>query len=315
MSDTHQSRAAPGAEAVKSPMSGAGSGPGLVDYGLLLFLASLWGASFILIKTGVEAVAPATMTAMRLVFAAAAMWFALAVTGARLPVDARSWRFIIVVALLGTLLPFFLISWGQQDIPTGMTAILMGVMPLTTMLIAHYALGDDRLTRWKACGIAFGFAGLVTLIGPTVLSKLGDQVWSQLAIMGAATCYGASAVLMRRMMAPHVSQIGLATGIMSVAAVVMVALAWTIDGAPVAMPTGTPLWAIACLGIVQTGFAQIILFQLVARQGPSFFSQINFLVPFLGVAWGAAIFGERLPVSSFAALALILAGLAVSRRR
>ncbi|MEM1307563.1 MAG: DMT family transporter, partial [Pseudomonadota bacterium] len=120
-------------------------GPGAIDYGLLLLLASLWGGSFILIKTGVDAVSPATMTAYRLGFAALAMWFALAVTRSRLPLDRRSLMFMTVVALVGTLVPFFLIAWGQQSIPTGLTAILLGVMPLTTMVIAHVMLPDDRL--------------------------------------------------------------------------------------------------------------------------------------------------------------------------
>lgn len=288
-------------------------GPSAVDYGLLLLLASLWGGSFILIKTGVDAVSPATMTAYRLAFAALAMWFALAVTRSRLPLDRRSLMFMTVVALMGTLVPFFLIAWGQQSIPTGLTAILLGVMPLTTMVIAHVALPDDRLTWAKTLGVVLGFTGLVILIGPSLLTEIGGDPLSQLAIMLAASCYGASAVLTRRMMVSGVSQIGLATGMMSIAAVIMAVLAVAIDGVVEAPAIGLPLAAIACLGIVQTGFAQIILFQLVARQGPSFFSQINFLVPFLGVIWGYVVFGEQLGLEAWVALALILSGLAVSR--
>ncbi|MEO0729353.1 MAG: DMT family transporter [Pseudomonadota bacterium] len=288
-------------------------GPGLVDYGLLFFLASLWGASFILIKTGVSVLPPATMTAARLVFAAGAMWFALALVRHRLPVDRRSWAFIVTVALLGTLLPFFLISWGQQAIPTGLTAILMGVMPLTTMVIAHIFIADDRLTLRKALGVLLGLVGLVVLVGPALLTTVGNDPLSQLAIMLAATCYGASAVVTRRMMVAGVSQIGLATGVMSVAAIAMAPIAFLVDGMPDALPIGWPLAAIACLGIVQTGFAQILLFKIVARQGPSFFSQINFLVPFLGVLWGYTVFGEELAVEAWVALVLIVGGLAVSR--
>ncbi|MEO1720134.1 MAG: DMT family transporter, partial [Pseudomonadota bacterium] len=125
--------------------------------------------------------------------------------------------------------------------------------------------------------------------------------------------YGASAVVTRRMMVAGVSQIGLATGVMSVAAIAMAPIAFLVDGMPDALPIGWPLAAIACLGIVQTGFAQILLFKIVARQGPSFFSQINFLVPFLGVLWGYTVFGEELAVEAWVALVLIVGGLAVSR--
>ena len=94
----------------------------------------------------------------------------------------------------------------------------------------------------------------------------------------------------------------------------MAPIAIVFEGWPQSIPPAESLMAIAVLGIVQTGIAQIFLFALVARQGPSFFSQINFVVPLMGVAWGALVLGERLPVTAFAALAMILLGLAASRR-
>ncbi len=302
----------------RSPRSAASnqphSGPQVTDYGLLFLLALMWGASFLLIKTGVDAVPPATLTLWRLVFAAGVIWIALLATGARLPSDGRSWLLAIIVATFGTVLPFNLISWGQAGIETGLTAIIMGVMPLTTMLMAHAALRDDRLTVPKSVAVLFGFAGVLVLVGPDRLTSLGDDVLRQLAIAFAAICYGASAVITRLLMG-QASQIGLATAIMTIALAIMVPITFAVDGTPSLDIAPVPLAAIACLGIVQTGLAQIILFKLVARQGASFFSQINFLVPLLGVAWGAAVLGEVLPVTAFVALGLILTGLAISRLR
>jgi len=290
------------------------TGPHAIDYALLGLLASLWGLSFILIKVGVTSVSPETLTAMRLVCAASVMWLALAMTGARLPLDRQGLLLAGLVATFGAFLPFLLISWGQVKTDTGLTAILMGVMPLATILIAHFTIADDRMTGAKALGVALGFIGVVVLIGPEKLLALGSETVRQIAIATAAVCYGASAVMTRRMMGTR-SQIGLATMIMTIAAGLAVTLAFWRDGLPEALPPPGPLAAIVCLGVVQTGLAQILLFQIVARQGASFFSQINFLVPLLGAFWGVVLLGEHLPLGALAALGFILSGLAVSRLR
>jgi drug/metabolite transporter (DMT)-like permease len=287
-------------------------GPGAADYGLLFVLASLWGASFLLIKIAVDDVPPLTLTLLRLAFAAAVMWCALVLTGARLPTNRQAWKLIVAAATIGTVLPFILVSWGQSGIDSGLTAILMGVMPLITMVIAHFSLPDDKLNGAKLAGVLCGLIGIVVLMGPEKLLALGDGLKYQLAIIGTATCFSIGAVLMRKWMG-DASQVGLATAIMSLSFLIMIPIVMIFEGLPSELPPLKPLTAIAVLGIVQTGFAQLFLFALVARQGPSFFSQINFIVPLMGVGWGAAILGERLPVAAFVALALILAGLAISR--
>jgi len=292
----------------------SGGQPGGVDYGLLFLLASLWGASFLLIKVGVEAMSPAMLTAWRLVLAAGVMWVALLTTGQRIPTDRSSLVLMVIVAVLGNVIPFNLISWGQIGIESGLTAIIMGVMPLTTMLLAHLVIADDRMTPAKVIGVTLGFAGVLVLVGPTRLVNLGDETVRQLAIALAAFFYGASAVATRRLMASG-SGIGLATGIMTLAATIMVPFVVAAEGWPSMPADSGALAAIVCLGVVQTGFAQILLFRIVERQGASFFSQINFLVPVLGVFWGALVLGERLPVTAFVALALIMLGVGATRLR
>ncbi len=297
----------------------AASRPGPVDYLLLAVLAAIWGASFLLIKIAVAEIPPLTLTAARLGCAVILLVPFAWLTGAGLPSNLRSWQLAVFVAALGTAFPFALISWGQQHIDSGITAIVLGIMPLTTMLLAHVFLPDDRMTVAKACGVVLGFAGVACLVGPSLVTTSQNQTGllsaaGQLAIAGAALCYATSAIVTRRMMFAT-SQTALAAAVMLLAFAMITPIAVAQEGVPQAWPSDKVLIAMAVLGFVQTGLAQLILFKLIARQGPTFFSQINFIVPVVGVFWGAAILGERLPPTAFAALALILAGLAVARRR
>jgi uncharacterized membrane protein len=117
--------------------------PGAGDYGLLLLLAAIWGSSFVFIKVGVAEVPPVTLTAVRLVLAAVFLLLVMVVSGKRLPSDRQMWTMMAATALIGNALPFALIAWGQQGIPSNTSAILMGIMPLITIVVAHFFTTDE----------------------------------------------------------------------------------------------------------------------------------------------------------------------------
>lgn len=281
------------------------------DYALLFGLAALWGGSFTFIKMGVETVPAVTMTLMRLAIAAGVMLALARWQGERLPRGSRIWGAILVTAITGNALPFSLIGWGEERIDSGLAAILMGVMPLTTMLIAHVMTTDDRLTPGKIAGIVLGFIGLVILIGPSRLTGLGGEVMRELAVAAAAFCYGINANVTRSL--NGVPRMAAIASVMLVSALLLLPVSLIVDQPWSIEPTARSLLAIVALGIFQTALGTVILFTLVRRQGASFFSQINFLVPISGVLWGAVVLGERPGLTAYLALGIILMGVAIAR--
>ena len=285
--------------------------PGAMDYFLLLVLAGIWGASFLFIKIAVGTVPPLTMTAARLVIAFVLLYVAARHAGQEMPTGARTWGLIVLAAVFGNAAPFALISWGEEHIDSGLAAILMAVMPLTTVLLAHFLTSDEKLSVLKLVGVTLGLAGLVVLIGPAKLAQLGDDTIRQLAVAAAALCYGINAIVTKRVM--NENRRALAACIMFAAMMMMVPASllferpWTLE------PTREAILATVLLGVFQTGVALLLTFAIIRRQGASFFSQINFLVPLFGVAWGALILAERPSGNAYVALALILLGVAVAR--
>ena len=167
------------------------------DYALLLTLATLWSTSFVFIKIGVQSVGPMTLTSARLGIAAAILYAGLRLRGHRLPRDRRSWAVFAVIGLLGNTLPFTLISWGEIHIDSGLAAVLMGVMPIITAMLAHIFIREEPFTRRVGIGIFLGFGSVATLLGPQALAGLTAPILAQLAVLLSAVCYGASATFIR----------------------------------------------------------------------------------------------------------------------
>ena len=136
------------------------SAPNRGDYLLLIALGLTWGASFMLIKLAVETIPPLTVVAGRIVIGALLLLAVARMRGVTLPTDRRSWFKLGVMGTLGTVLPFFLITWGETRIDSGLAAILMAFVPIGTILLAHLFQHDERLTAGKMVGVALGCVGL-----------------------------------------------------------------------------------------------------------------------------------------------------------
>lgn len=287
--------------------------PGIRDYVLLVVLAAIWGSSFLFIKVAVGEIPSVTVAAVRIVIAAAVLWLAARMARQTLPADRGAWIAIVCAAFTGNAIPFTLIGWGEEHIDSGLAAILMASMPLTTLVLAHFFTSDEKMTARKALGVGLGLAGLVVLIGPEHLARLGEETIRELAVALAATFYGINALITKRLV--HLPRRAVAAAMLCVSAVIMVPASLIIDRPWTLEPGTSAVVSVVVLGVVQTAVATMMLFAIVRRQGASFFSQINFLVPLFGVMWGALFLAERPSANALAALVLILIGIAVVRGR
>jgi drug/metabolite transporter (DMT)-like permease len=295
---------------------------GPAEWGLLFGLVALWGSSFMLVRVSLDAFTPVAVTAGRLLVGAGVLLLVLVATRRSVPRDARSWAFFAVMAVVGNALPFFLIAWGQASIPSGLTGILMAVMPLVVLLLAHFFVAGERLNAKRLAGFLLGFIGVVVLTGPEAVAALVGQdasLSSQLAVLGAAVCYGVAAIVARR--GPALNPVVTGAAVLSIAGVLvglglLAGIAGQGASGAVHAPVGlAPGLALAALGALSTGLATVVYFSLVARAGPTFLSLINYLIPVWAVVLGALVLQERLPPRAFAALGLILAGVVVARWR
>lgn len=285
---------------------------------LLVALAVVWGSSFGLTRVAVAELTPAMLVAGRNMIAAGGLLLLVLVLRRAFPCGRRVWGFMLAIAVVGNMLPFLLISWGQQRIDSGLAGILMAVMPLLTLVLAHFLVPGERMVPQRLVGFLIGFVGILTLIGPTALRDLGGggELLAQLAVLGGAVCYAVNAIVSRHKPASDPwSTSALVLSMAWLLTLPLAMLTWPVEAA--AMPELSPsaLWAVAVLGLVCTALGSVIYFTLVAAAGPTFLSMINYLIPLWAVLMGTLFLNERLEWNQLLAMVLILGGVAWSQRR
>ncbi|MHB1317787.1 MAG: DMT family transporter [Anaerolineae bacterium] len=281
------------------------------NYALLILLGAIWGASFLLIKIGISEIAPMTFALLRIAIGALTTAIVLAFGRQRLPRERRVWGHLAVMGLLGIGVPYAAISWGTQYIPSSLSAILNGMMPIFTFLVV-VIMGSERFTLRRLLGVILGFAGTTVLVLPQLAAGgLQASVLGSLAVILAALSYAVAAVYAKQ----HVSHLPyqIATfGQLALAALILLPLAiaepsWRAD------VTMRSVGALLFLGTVSTALAYLIYYRLIRQAGATFTSLVTYISPPFGVFWGRLILDEPITWNVLAALGLILVGLLLVR--
>ncbi len=292
----------------------------LFDWALLGLVVALGGFSFSMIRSAVETIPPAVVTVGRLWIGGIFLFIVMTHAGRRLPpflektASGRTlhieWRWMIAISLIGYVTPFFIFPWAQQYIDSGLAGIYMAFMPIWTIGLAYLFAGESLGPR-KIIGFLLGLAGVLFLMGPEVIGNAGNtHLLPQAAVLAATLCYATFAVLTRR--APPIRPRAFATGTLLSAAVISTPALFLID-LEIGEWSLVSFLSVVGLGLGPTGLVGILLIIVIQRAGAGFMSLGNYLVPVWAVAAGAVIFNERLNISAFAALAIILIGVAVSQ--
>jgi drug/metabolite transporter (DMT)-like permease len=177
-------------------------------------------------------------------------------------------------------------------------------VPLFNALLAFGFFREVRVSGLRLVGIALGFAGVALLVGVQPHGK----ILGAFAVVGMALCYAAGGLLAGR----HLRKTPpLVVALASTAFAALLALPLGVVQAPAHMPSAGPLLAVLALGVIGTAFAYLVFFALIQRAGAAYTSFVTYLIPPIALAYGALFLGEHLAVSAFAALALILAGVAL----
>jgi len=284
----------------------------LTNWALLMCLVFLWGTSFMFVSVSVATVDPLSIVFFRVLLGALVLTVIVYAMGLRLPLSLKAWLVFMVFGIVGNLLPFFLISWGQQSVNSGVAGMIMAIMPLITMLLAHYFVEGESLNRYKILGFALGITGITILLGP-VFDGGGRAVLSGFAIFIAATSYAVNTILVRRL--PNYNPIVAGAGMLIAATITLLPI-WLLlaPGYSESISTKSMI-SVIWLGIGPTGIASIILFTVIKRAGPTFLSTINYMIPVVAFFTGAIILSEPVEWHSILALITILSGIALTRFR
>ncbi|MCP4380545.1 MAG: DMT family transporter [Hyphomicrobiales bacterium] len=282
------------------------------EWALLVTLSMLWGGSFFFLAIAVGVIPPLTVVAARVALSGVLLYAMVRATGRRLPTNLSVWAAFAAMSVLNNVIPFSLIAWGQTEITAGLASILNATTPFFTVIAAQFFTRDERITAARVVGVIIGFGGVVMMIGIDLLGDVGEHLWAQLAVLGAALSFALSAVYARRFSRLGQPPLVSAAGQFAAATAIMIPLSLVFDR-PWTLPS--PGWdvigSIVGIAALSTCLAYIIYYRILATAGAVNLMLVTFLVPVTAILLGAFLLREHLSAHHFLGMAAIGVGLAV----
>lgn len=278
---------------------------------LCVTLILIWGSAFNFVGVAVDHISPFWLTAWRLVVGAMTLSVYALVTGHRFPpLRDKRWIWYGVLGLTGAVIPFLLMAKAQLSIDSGLTAVIVGAMPLITIVLAHF-FTHEKLSPFKILGFVLGFLGVAVLFMPDQFKFGLTSDWkAQLIVLVAACCYAGTTVAAKN--APETSA-PIGSAIMMTAASIAGVIAALIADPGGYVPNATALTMILLLGFGSTTVGTILYLIFIDRVGPSSMARLNYFPPMVSVIFGVWFLAEPFTWKLVVAFVTILIGVMVSR--
>jgi drug/metabolite transporter (DMT)-like permease len=279
---------------------------------MLAAIASIWGASYLLIKVAVDEMSPAMVVFGRTALATVVLLIAVRLQGPQVWTHLSDVRRRPVAALLlgvtAIAAPFMLISYGELAVPSGLTAVLIAPASLFVALLAPFIDRSETIGRRAGVGLVIGLVGVALVVGLDSVGSAGEFLGA-LAIVGASISYALASFVVKGL---YRETPAIVSSLISVAVGALISLPVAAASAPREWPGAVAILCVAALGVVGTALAFVIFYRLITEAGAGKASLVSYLVPGAALLYGAAILDEAITPAAIAGLVLIVGGVALA---
>jgi drug/metabolite transporter (DMT)-like permease len=270
----------------------------------LAFTAALWGASYMFIKVALDdGLSEGFIICARTILGALVLVPLAMRAGAVRPIVERRW-WALALAAVQVVVPFGLITFGENHVPSSLAGILVATSPLFVALLAVRVDPAERSHGWGLVGVVLGMVGVVLLFGVDLSGDV-ETLAGGLMIVGAGACY-AVAVLIAKRAFTGVPPVGVAASNLVISAVIWLPVA--LVSLPHEAPGAAAVLSMLALGAGGTGLAFLFFYTSIAEVGPARASVVAYVAPAFAVVYGVVLLDEPLTLGTIGGLLLILAG-------
>ncbi len=279
---------------------------------LLLVGGIAYGSMFSANKFIVEAGLPiASYAFWQTLFSSGVLLIGAALTRDLPPVNFRALRLYLLVAITGMVGPLLVFSSVADRVPAGILTLIVALIPTTTYVLS-LIVGMDRFRWLNVAGVALGFGGIILIVLPSgSLPTPEAAIWVVFALL-VPLLAAFNNVYGERLAPPKAGSLGMAGGMMGIAAVVLFVVMMARDGLVLPTDVGNQglycvLWATAAQSITYACF-----FEIIRRAGGAFFALLNYVVVAAGLIWASILFGDQLSYWVWIAVVLLAISLALT---
>ena len=287
---------------------------------LLIILSAIWGSAFFAIKVSLNSFSPTTVASLRLIIASVFLLFIFYLQKKKIIFNRQILFQLIVIGIIGNFIPFYLISWAEQYIPSSTAGMLMAIGPIITLIMSHFLTKNEKFSLMKLTSILIGLVGVFLIFNINSLDNLITNnyidILAKLLVVLAAFGYMFSNILAYERL-NHIDSFSItafATTFGAIFSIPFFIYDLSINNFIINFNYNST-YAIIYLGIFPTAIAFQFRYYITKTSGPVFLSYVAYLIPVFAVIWGYILLSEKIGTNSIIGILLILSGVYLGQNR
>lgn len=270
-----------------------------------------WGLTWFAIRITLNDFPPFFSAGMRFAVASVLTGLILVIKQLPVPLHKQAIGLYAFMAVFSFLLPFGLVYWGEQYIPSGLASVLFAIYPFSVLIATKLAIPDEEITVSQIFGMIIGFSGIVVIFSRSLSFDVSQQLLGMLAVFLSAVMQSVVVVVVKKY-GKSFNPITLNFMPMVIGAVIFLATSPLLENTGHIRFTSSGMLAVFYLAGAGSVFAFSAYYWLLKRMNIILVSLIAFITPVIALFSGWIFLGEQLEAHQTFGSVLVLAGLLAS---
>ena len=272
----------------------------------LLCLA--WGSTWGVIRLGLESLTPFISVGLRFTLASILILIVMKFRNVKIQMDKIALRLYFIMGFGSFVIPFGLVYWAEQFVPSGLSAVLFAVYPFFVVLFSYLAIPSEVIGFSRIFGIVFAFTGIITIFYDGLNMDIASYIWGMFAIVLSGIMQAGNAVTLKKY-GQHLDPLSMNFIPMIMAGISLVIIGVLVEDTSKLIFDSKAFFSIIYLAVFGTVLTFTSYYWLLKRVSVILLSLIAFITPILALIIGWIFFAEKLSDRVLAGSVLVLLGL------
>ena len=272
-----------------------------------LILCLIWGSTWIAIRFGLESLTPMFSAGVRFSLASIIIFALMRIKNIPLQTDKVSIRLYLLMGFFSFVIPFGLVYWAQQFVPSGMAAVLFAVYPFWVVIFSYIRMPSEFIGFYKIFGTILGFTGIVVIFSDSFAGDITNYLIGMFAVVLSGTMQAWIAVSIKKF-GNHLNSLSMNFIPMVIAGISMLVIAFLVEDLTTIRIDENAVLSILYLAFFGSVITFTTFYWLIKRINLVILSLIAFITPIVALILGYFIYSEVLSTRHFVGAAMVLTG-------
>lgn len=273
-----------------------------------VLICLIWGSTWLAIRASLESLTPFISGGSRFLLASSLIMILMKVRGVSLQKDKESIRLYLLMGFLSFVIPFGLVYWAEQFVPSGLASVLFGVYPFFVAIFSYFRMPDEAIGKLKIIGMTLGFTGIVAIFSDSFSADLSNLFLGMVAVALSGAMQAWIAVTLKKS-GKHLNPLSMNFIPMLIAGVVGLVFGFLTEDLSYIKINQTAIISVLYLAFFGSLITFTVFYWLMKKINVIMLSFTAFITPIIALILGWIFYHEVLTTQHLIGSLLVLIGL------